>query len=203
MSGHGPHADVKDPFQKRVAIMLAMYTALLAFTTMLTNESRTRALLLSNEAANQWSYFQAKSTKGIVTRAELEILERIQPPAADDPLRTRLAEDVVRYDQEKAEIEKNARAVVVQQTFQEHKEHWFEYASTIVELGIVLAGVSLLLTSRGTFWASVVAASISLGLTGYTSLVLKPHEEAHHATRVPHDEAAPAAARTEPVASHH
>ncbi|HVO31710.1 MAG TPA: DUF4337 family protein, partial [bacterium] len=61
---HGAHADPHDPFQKKVALAMSLCAVLLAFVTMMTNQARTEALLLSNEAANQWSFFQAKSTKG-------------------------------------------------------------------------------------------------------------------------------------------
>ena len=87
MSGHHPHADHNDPFQRRVAVFIAGFAALLAFTTMLTNEARTAAILLASESSNQWSFFQAKSTKGVVTRAELELLEHLNPASrAEAPL---------------------------------------------------------------------------------------------------------------------
>lgn len=60
--GHGPHADANDPFQKQVAVVLAMYSVGLAFVNMLTNQSRTQSILRSNEATNTWSHFQSKST---------------------------------------------------------------------------------------------------------------------------------------------
>lgn len=219
MSGHGPHADHNDPFQRRVAVFIAGFAALLAFTTMLTNQARTAAILLSSESNNQWAHFQAKSTKGIVTRAELELLEHLNPasraeaprrampatalaaapthgeaPKSDattpahepahptetgarteasyDPaeLRVRLLADMARYDQEKDEIQAEAKKKGEEQHHQQHREHLFEYASTISELAIVVAGIALLLRSNPAFWVSIALAVGSTLLTTYTAL---------------------------------
>ena len=226
MSGHGPHADHNDPFQRRVAVFIAGFAALLAFTTMLTNQARTAAILLASESSNQWSFFQAKSTKGIVTRAELELLEHLNPraradasphalpasalatapahsteksdapaPAPDhaaaahgsdthgaetaarteasyDPaeLRSRLIADMARYDIEKDEIQAVAIQKATKQHHQQHREHLFEYASTISELAIVVAGIALLLHSNPAFFLSLALAGASALLTGFTAL---------------------------------
>ena len=211
MSGHGPNADHKDPFQRKVAVTMALFTVLLAFTTMLTNQARTEAILLATEAANEWTYFQAKSTKSTVVRAELELIEQIRMPAevpkatmvkpaekqhqsgkddthhatpnlepADnkseilvdpDALRSRLKSDLARYERDKEEIQHRAQELTNHGRHFQHREHGFEYASTIAELAIVLASVGLLMSSNRVFQISIGVAAISAAVTAWTWLI--------------------------------
>lgn len=87
---HGTHADHNDPFQRRIAVFLAVYAALLAFTGMLTNQARTSAILQTAQSSNRWAHFQAKSTKGILTRVELELLDALAPGSRADAGRAAL-----------------------------------------------------------------------------------------------------------------
>jgi hypothetical protein len=179
---HGPHADASDPFQRRTAIFMALYTVLIAFNGMLTSQARTKALLLSNEATDKWSYYQAKSTKQVIAVATHDILVRL-PEAApvgevEGKLKVSLAEAVEklatqaeRYEHEKEDIKKEADEIVERGQHQQHREHWFEYATVVAELAIVLASVALLLTSKAAFRISLALAIVSLGLTAWTFLL--------------------------------
>ncbi|MGC4123234.1 MAG: DUF4337 family protein [Myxococcales bacterium] len=179
MSGHGPHADANDPFQRRVAITMALYTVLIAFTGMLTSQARTKALLLSNEVANEWSFFQAKSTKQIIAGATKEIIERLpatpataEGEAAKGPTLAqaveKLAKDADRYEKEKEEIKLKAEKLNQQGEHHQHQEHWFEYATVLAELAIVLASVALLLHSKVPFFLSLASAVCSILLAAFT-----------------------------------
>ena len=175
---HGPHADASDPFQRRTAIFMAIYTVLIAFNTMLTSQARTNALLLSNEATDKWAYFQAKSTKQVVAVATREVLERLPVASAGEgeaapkgslaSVVERLTREAERYEAEKEGVKKEAEAIVERGAHQQHREHWFEYATVIGELAIVLASVALLLTSKIAFRVSAALAVASLALTGWT-----------------------------------
>ena len=173
--GHGPHADANDPFQRQVAVVLAMYSVGLAFVNMLTNQSRTKSILRSNEATDQWAFYQSKSTKEVVISSELDMLKSLPTP----PTETigRLSSEIGRYDGNKKEIKQKAESLVAEAKAAEHKEHYFEYASVLIELAIVIAGVSLLLHKRSVFYMTVVLALAGLALTGYTALVMTGHHD--------------------------
>jgi Domain of unknown function (DUF4337) len=182
MSGGGHHVDANDPFQKRAAVAMAIYTVQLALANMLTNQARTNAILLSNRAANKWSYFQSKSTKQNLAKVESDILIRlpqnvqnaqaVQAGQKPDELVAKLNLEVERYEAEKATIQSEAQQLEEQGTHLEHKEHFYEYAATVVELAIVLAGVSLLMHSKKVLAASLGIACISLVILGYTYLLM-------------------------------
>jgi len=173
--GHGPHADPNDPFQKQVAVVLAMYSVGLAFVNMLTNQSRTKSILRSNEATDQWAFYQSKSTKEVVISSEIDMLKALPTP----PQETigHLVSEAGRYDGNKKEIKQKAEALVAEAKAAEHKEHYYEYGAVLIELGIVIAGVSLLLHKRSVFYMTVVLALAGLALTGYTALVMTGHHD--------------------------
>src|SRR5258706_9810307 len=107
MSGHGAHADASDPFQKRAAVAIAVFTVILAFANMLTNQARTRAILSSNRATDQWAYYQSKSTKLLLTQMRRDFMSKM-PGAADAAQLAALDAELVRYEQNKEEIRKKA-----------------------------------------------------------------------------------------------
>ncbi len=188
MSEHGPHADPNDPFQRNVAVTLAIFSVGLAFVNMLTNQSRTQSILRSNEATNTWSYFQSKSTKQTVRTSQLEITQALPTPPAEQI--TKLTAEIQRYDAEKKEIQDKADQLAAQSKDAEHKEHYYEYSAVGIELGIVIAGVALLLHKKVVFYFAVAAAVAGALGCAYTSFLLKGHSGEAHATA----EAAPPAA---------
>src|SRR4051812_34094187 len=56
---HAEHAR-HDPFDRRVAMTMAIVAAALACVTMLSHRAHNETLKNTTEAANQWAYFQAK-----------------------------------------------------------------------------------------------------------------------------------------------
>ena len=53
----------KDPFEKRAALTIAIIAICLSFVSNLGDNAKTSSILKTSEASDQWSYFQAKSTK--------------------------------------------------------------------------------------------------------------------------------------------
>jgi Domain of unknown function (DUF4337) len=175
MSGHGAHVDSNDPFQKRIAVAMAIYAVQLAFANMLTTQARTQAILLSNKAASKWSYFQSKGTKQNLAGAEVDILGQL-PSAADQAARTeliaKLKGEVTRYETEKAAIQDEAKAFEVKSAHEEHKEHFCEYGAIAAELAIVIAGVALLMHSKKILAASIAMSVASVLILVYTQFLL-------------------------------
>jgi len=162
MSGHGAHADPSNPFQKRVAITMAIYAVGLAFTNAAVNSSRSKSLLDANDAASKWAYYQAKGTKAMLRRLEVSLLDRL---ATGDAKKVEGAEEeIAKYEAEKAEIQAEARKLEAEQEMFEHREHRMEYGAIGFELAIVLAGVALLQASKMLYGASVASAIAAVGI---------------------------------------
>jgi Domain of unknown function (DUF4337) len=175
MSGHGAHVDPNDPFQKRVAVAMAIYAVQLAFVNMLTTQARTQAILQSNRAASRWAYFQSKGMKQNVAAAEVDLLAQL-PPAVGatgrDELLAKLRAEGARYEAEKATIQEEAKAFETQSAHAEHMEHFCEYGAIAAELAIVSAGVALLMHSKKVLTVSVAMAIGSLLIVAYTHFLL-------------------------------
>ena len=76
-AGHGAHADA-DPFASRMAVMTAILATIGAIYAYQSGTSENLALYYKNEAAikkteaaNQWSYYQAKGEKEKDRRAHV------------------------------------------------------------------------------------------------------------------------------------
>lgn len=172
MSGHGPHADASDPFQRRTAVAIALYTVILAFGNMLTNQARTEAILSSNRATNKWAHYQSKSTKQNLVRLQLELNARLPAQENAAEVQKHFEDEIERYDQEKEVIFKEADELANEEKNFERKENFYEYSSTIAELAIILAGVALLGSSRKLLGGSMAAAAASIVLLGYTAIAV-------------------------------
>lgn len=171
---HAPHADASDPFQKRTAVAIALFTTVLAFANMLTNQARTEAILSSNRATNKWSHYQSKSTKQQLVRLEQSLLSRLPGVETASADGARITAELARYDTEKEVIRKDAEALAAEEREAEHKEHFYEYSATLAELAIILASIALLTTSRKALYMSLVVVSTALLLVAYTSFALHP-----------------------------
>jgi hypothetical protein len=171
---HGAHVDANDPFQKRVAVALAVYTVVLALANMLTNQSNSQGIIASNETTSKWNYYQAKSNKQNIIKAETDIVALLlaapNTPSGNGDLLAKLKSESERYDTEKAEIQKEAKELEHKGQHLQHKAHLFEYGSTIAELAIVIGGISLLVHSKKTLYASAAIASVAIAIIAYAAV---------------------------------
>lgn len=167
---HAPHVDSHDPFQKRVAVALAIYTVILALANMLTNQTNAQAIITSNNTTSKWNYYQAKSNKENILKSEIEILSRL--PQTGEDILGKLRSEIARYEAEKAEVQKEATALEKASEHLQHRGHGYEYAATIVELAIVFGGLALLANAKKVLYASAAIATVSVGLIGYATFLM-------------------------------
>lgn len=123
------------------------------------------AAIAKTEAANQWSYFQAKSTKQSLAEAALD--------AAAPDRRAFYQAKIDRYEQEKNEIkaeaekfEAEAREWDRRSDEQIHQHHRWAQATTVLQVSIALAAIALITRRRSVEWAmlGVGAAGVGLGV---------------------------------------
>lgn len=112
--------------------------------------------------------------------SELETLRALPTPPQEQI--GKLVNEIERYQHEKKQIQSEAAGLAAQSKAAEHKEHLYEYSAVGIELGIVIAGVALLMHKRVVFYLSILAALAGVAGTVYTGLLLKDHGgEAHGA----------------------
>jgi hypothetical protein len=174
---HGPHdhelehaAHSSDPFAGRIAVMTAIFATIGAMFGYMGGATQNDALLHKNEAAikrteasDQWNFYQAKSSK-----QNLAELGAVLASGADGE---RFRAEAERYKKEKAEIEPKARALEeasqaadVKSEASMHVHHRWAQATTLIQISIALAAITILTRNRRLNYLSYATAAISLVL---------------------------------------
>ncbi|WP_295529332.1 DUF4337 domain-containing protein [uncultured Pseudacidovorax sp.] len=117
------------------------------------------------EAANQWNYYQAKSTK----QALAEFARDLSP----DDRKPALQEKAARYDKEKAEIQLAAQKLDKEADDWDqrsdaalHEHHRWAQATTALQVSIALAAIALLTRKRWLEWGMFGVAGLGLVIGG-------------------------------------
>ncbi len=122
------------------------------------------AAIKKTEAANQWNFYQAKSSKQNMAELSAELMT--QPDRKQKYL-----DSVERYKSEKQEIkikaeelEKESLAWDDRSESQMHQHHRWAQATTSIQVSIALAAIALLTRRRWMEFMMYGAAAIGLGL---------------------------------------
>jgi hypothetical protein len=158
--------ETSDAFGKKVAITIAIFAVALTFIGSKGDNAKTDAILKTNEAANQWGYYQAKSLKQNLAETEARLLTLLHPPgdtdtAAREAAVARAAATVKRYDEEKQDVKKEAEALVAAAAHNSKINDRCDHAALPLQLGVVICSVGILSRWR-LFWF----IGIALGLLG-------------------------------------
>ncbi|QCP48217.1 DUF4337 domain-containing protein [Trinickia violacea] len=169
--GHEAHRDA-DPFASRIAVMTAILATIGAVFSYQGSSTEGLALFYKNEAAirkteaaNQWSYYQAKGEKENLAELGAAL------SASDPKAHAKFAADVDKYVQQKHEI--FAKAQALEKSVEEadkmseeqlHHHHRWAQATTLTQIAISLAAITLLTRRR---WLQIAA----YGVAGFGALV--------------------------------
>ena len=178
---HGPHDHAiahaaehgaQDPFVSRIAVTTAILATVGALFSYQGGSTQANATLFKNnaaikktEAADQWNYYQAKSSRQNL--AELAVL------LVPDDKQDRFKAEAERYSQEKAAIKKDAEKIEAEsKQWDERSEHelhihhrWAQ-ATTFLQIAIALSAIALLTRKSWLQWAvyGISAAGILWGI---------------------------------------
>ncbi len=160
--------EANDPFEKRVAVTIAILAVVLAVVGNKGDNAKTDAIIKTNEAANQWSYFQAKGIKGSIASAEQELLTLLAPSqnaSADlakkaEQLRAKAEE----YKTEQVEIKAHAEKAEKEAEQGSKINDRCDQGSLALQIAIVIASVSILARSRAFWIGSIVLGLIGIGI---------------------------------------
>jgi hypothetical protein len=130
------------------------------------------------KAVDQWSYFQAKSTKQSLAESVLDQLNLQSALAPDMPAgaRAQLEQEIAkykakvqRYDDEKAGVEARAKELEASYDTLNIQDDQFDMAEACMSISIALFGVTALTRKRWlfSFAASLAVLGGALGLAGF------------------------------------
>ena len=159
---------------KLIGLLISVLALFLAVSEMLGKSAQTHALALNIEASDTWNFFQAKTIRQTVLRTNIEGL-KAQTGANTPEVEKQIAAwqaTIDRWESEpstnegRKELIKKAKEIEAKRDGYLEQYHAYEFASLLIQLGIVLSSVTLL---TSIMWFS--AGSIGLGLGGLAVLI--------------------------------
>ncbi len=171
-SGHGRGVGLA----QQVAIFTAVLAAVGAVVSYLGGNTQNEALLHKNQAvlykahaSDQWSFYQAKSTKGHI----LQLAADLAPPGK----KADYEEDQARYEREKKAIKAAAEAYEAKSRHEDelaeaafHPHHILALAMTFIQIAIALASVTALTQRRWLLIPAGLGALIGCGMALFAYL---------------------------------
>ena len=156
---HAEHA--KDPFDKRVAVTMAIIAAMLAVDGVMAHLLATEELLLQQKASDQWSYYQAKSIRRYNSEIASEMFRGFHNEL-NEPSAAKYEKNIEKYKKESEEVSNEAKAFEAESRMKGDQAHRLDYGEVFLEIGIVFASMAIL-TKRSLIWyASIGSALVGL-----------------------------------------
>lgn len=161
---------------KLIGLLISVLALFLAVSEMLGKSAQTNGLALNIHASDTWNFFQAKTMRQTVVRTTMENARIGQPgdKAALDKQVAIWQATIDRWESEPSTGE-GRKELIVKAKKLEHdrdeflsKYHAYEIVSLILQLGIVLASVSLLSSLMIFALGSVVLGGVGFALLAGT-----------------------------------
>ena len=166
--------EAKRPFEKRVAITIAVLAAALSFIGNVGDNAKTDAIIKTNEASNAWGYYQAKSIKERICGSEMDTLGILfaggDRNALDEKTKS-LREDIARYQKESSEIKSDAEKLTQEAAHCSKVNDRCDQSSLILQLAIILCSVAILSEWRALWLTGIAAGAVGV-ILGATALML-------------------------------
>lgn len=169
-------SSIKEKWIQGVALTTTIIAVCAALSTLRGGGYSTKVQVSTTQENNQWSYFQAKSTKQHICEMQVQSFEidklLTTNPIAMDSIDSKIAHlksEIKRYDKEKAEIKKGAEDINKQEL--EFKKHSgsFGIASMLLQISIMLSSVGALMKKKWMWFAGLAlgAAGIVYMMNGF------------------------------------
>ena len=158
---HAEHA--KEPFDKMVAVTMAVIAAMLAIDGVMAHLLTTEELLLQQKASDQWAYYQAKSIRRYDSEVASDVFKGIHTEATE-PFIEKYKKAAEKYREDTDEISKEAKGLESESHMKGDQAHCLDYGEVFLELGIVFASMAILTKSRLIWFASMGSACVGLAI---------------------------------------
>lgn len=173
-----------DRLNNTIALLVALTATVLALVNIKDGNVVQAMSVARTQAANAWSYFQAKSTKQALAQSALDQLELQAELVEGRPeVKARLAARVVeyrgnveRYEREKGEIKQKAEAFEKEYDRLNVIDDQLDIAEACLSMALALYGVTALLANRRLLWLSMLVAvsGLALALAGFAGWAYRP-----------------------------
>ena len=162
----------KEPWLNYLALTTVILAVCATLSTFKGGGFSTRSVLSQTHAANQWAYYQSKSIKGYLYELQKEKLElelKALGPKAPGSLVEEYqkkvdfyAKNIKRYNEEKAQIEKDARNFeTIRDDAQRHAQT-FGIAVIFLQIAILLSSIAALMKKKPVWILGLVTGAVGL-----------------------------------------
>lgn len=163
---HAEHA--KEPFDRKVALTMAVIAAMMAIVSVAGQVLVTEELLGQQKASDQWAYYQAKS----IRRYESDIARDLMAAVSAGPAGiNKYAANVERYEKEGGEIQREAQKLENESHNRGAQALRAHMGEVFLEIAIVLASLAILTKRRGMWLASIASGLVGAGIAATALLV--------------------------------
>jgi hypothetical protein len=159
-------------FEKKIAITIAILAVVLSLVNNLGDNSKTDAIIKTNEATDKWMYYQAKGIKGQLAEMQSALLTDLGGASISEEAKARAARMLTesqRYDGEKATIKTDAESLQKQAAVESAINDRCDFSALLLQIGVVVCSVAILSGWR-LFWfggMALGAAGIVVGVTAF------------------------------------
>jgi len=165
--------EASDSFEKKVAVTIAIVAVCLAFIDNAGNNGTSQSIVKTNEASNQWAYYQSKSIKENLMEVERDLLSRLATTDQKEQIEKLKAEEA-RYKEEKGVIKAEAEALTKQAAEGAAIDDRADLAALFLQVSIVISSIAILAKSEKFWWAGVALGVIGLGFGAMLGAALLP-----------------------------
>jgi hypothetical protein len=158
----------KEPFDRKVALTMAVIAAMMALVSVSGQVLTTEELLLQQKASDQWAFSQAKDIRRYDSEVARVVLNAVSgAPAAI----TIYAANSERYEKEKNEIQNEAKKLEKERDVSSAQALRAHLGEVFLEIAIVLASLAILTKRQPMWFASILSGLLGAGIAA-TALLL-------------------------------
>jgi hypothetical protein len=168
LSEHAHHA--QEPFDKRVAVTMAIIAALLAIVSVEAHVYTTEELLAQQKASDQWSYYQAKDIRRYDSEIAQDFLKALRSDGTQERLQ-HYVDNAAKYDRDRADIQNAAHEFEAERDIKGRQALRLEAGEIFLEVGIVFASLAIL-TKRALGWYGSMFTAGAGAIIALTALAL-------------------------------
>jgi hypothetical protein len=152
--------EVKDSFERRIAISIAIIAVLLSYIGMKGDNAKTDAIVKTNEASNKWGQYQANSMKEHLAEMEGDLLKAAANP---DPKKlAELTDNAAKYHTQKEEIKKQAEQLQALAQVGSDMNDRCDFAALFLQIAVVICSVAILSRMRLFWFAGLILAAVGV-----------------------------------------
>jgi hypothetical protein len=145
--------------KKRAAIVVTIFAALLAISTLLGGSNSSKILGNTIAANNQWAWYQAKNVRSVIYATTADTTK--------GSLSEHYREEARRMKADMDDLAAKAKALEIERDLAKAKAPYFTYAGSLLQIAIVLSTAAILAVAMPLFWGSVGVGSLGTVLFFY------------------------------------